>query len=82
MLVRNINCTVTTMPKNLALKIAIIESGLSQVDIAKAAELHESRLSQIVNGRREPTDAEQKVLARVLRRKAALLFPQSEAVAS
>ncbi len=70
------------MPKNLALKIAIIESGLSQVDIAEAVDLHESRLSQIVNGRRDPTEAEQKALARLLKRKATLLFPQSEAIAS
>jgi transcriptional regulator with XRE-family HTH domain len=62
------------MPKNIALKIAIIESGLSQVDIAEAVDLDESRLSQIVNGRREPTDTERKALARILKRKAADLF--------
>jgi len=69
------------MPKkNLALKIAIVESGLSQVDIAEAADLHESRLSQIINGRRQARDAEQKALARVLKRKPTQLFP--EAIAS
>ena len=66
--------------KNLALKIAILESGLSQVDVAEAADLHESRLSQLVNGRRKPNDVERKVLARVLKRKPAQLFP--EAIAS
>jgi len=68
------------MPKNLALKIAIVESGLSQVDIAELADLHESRMSQLVNGRRKPRDAERKVLARILKRKPAELFP--EAIAS
>lgn len=70
------------MPKkNLALKIAIVESGLSQVDIAEAADIHESKLSYFVNGRREPSEAEQKAIARVLKRKAAELFPP-EALAS
>lgn len=70
------------MPKNLALKIAIIESGLSQVDIAAAVDLHESRLSQIVNGRRDASDTEKKALARVLKRKVAQLFQPSESMAS
>jgi transcriptional regulator with XRE-family HTH domain len=60
---------------NMALKIAILESGLTQLEIAKAADLHESRLSQIVNEHREASDAERKALARVLKRKATQLFP-------
>jgi len=67
------------MPKNLALKIAILESGLSQLEVAKAADIHESRLSHIINGHREANDAEQKVLARVLKRKPAVLFPEAAA---
>jgi len=63
------------MPKNLALKIAIIESGLSQMEIAKAADMHDTKLSFIVNGHREPSDAERRALARILKRKAADLFP-------
>lgn len=65
------------MRKNIALKIAIVESGLSQVDIADAADIHESKLSYIVNGRRQPSDAERKALARVLKRKATDLFPET-----
>lgn len=61
--------------KNLALKIAIVESGLSQADVAEAAEMHHTKLSMIVNGRRQPSDAERKVIARILKRKAAELFP-------
>lgn len=72
---------VATMPKrNLALKIAIVESGLSQVDIAEAANLHESKLSYFVNGRRRPSAAEQKAIARVLKRRVDQLF--GEALAS
>jgi transcriptional regulator with XRE-family HTH domain len=62
------------MPKNLALKIAIIESGLTQFDVAKAADIHHTRLSHIINGHREANEAEQKALARVLKRKIAQLF--------
>jgi transcriptional regulator with XRE-family HTH domain len=62
------------MPKNLALKIAIIESGLTQIEVAKAADMQESRLSHIINGHREASDVEQKALARVLKRKVAHLF--------
>lgn len=69
------------MPKNLALKIAIIESGRSQIETAHAAGLHESQLSHLVNGHRVPSDAERKALARVLKRKPAQLFPE-EAIAS
>jgi len=63
------------MPINLTLKIAILESGLSQQEVAKAIGIHESRMSQIVNGWRESTDAERKALARLLKRKATDLFP-------
>ncbi len=70
------------MPMNLALKIAILESGLSQLELSKAADMHESRLSHLVNGHREPTEAELRVLARLLKRKPAQLFPSREAIAS
>lgn len=66
--------------KNLALKIAIVESGLSQADVAEAIDMHDTKLSMIVNGRREPSDAEQKAIARVLKRKPSQLF--GEALAS
>lgn len=68
--------------KNLALKIAIVESGLAQVDVAEAADIHESRMSNIVNGRLEPNEAERKAIARILKRKSSQLFPSSEALAS
>ena len=67
------------MAMNLPLKIAIVESGRSQLELAKATDMHESRLSHIVNGHRDPSDAERKALARVLRRKIADLFPEAMA---
>ncbi len=66
------------MPMNMALKIAIVQSKRPQVEIAKAADIHESKLSQIVNGWREPSDTERKALARVLKREAAELFPNDK----
>jgi len=70
------------MAMNMALKIAIVESKRSQVQIAKDAEMHESRLSQIVNGHRDASDVERKNLARILKRKPAQLFPEAMADAS
>jgi transcriptional regulator with XRE-family HTH domain len=67
--------------KNLALKIAIVESGRSQADVAADIGMHDTKLSMIVNGRREPSDAERKAIARVLKRKPSQLFPD-EALAS
>ena len=41
-----------------------------------AADINETKLSHLVNGRRDPSDAERKALARVLKRKATELFPE------
>jgi transcriptional regulator with XRE-family HTH domain len=68
------------MVKNLPLKMAILESGLTQIEVAKAADMHESRLSHIINGHREANDIERRALARVLKRKVGQLFP-TQAVA-
>ena len=65
------------MPKNLALKMAILESGLTQIEVAKAAAMHESRLSHIINGHREANKTERESLARVLKRTIARLFPKA-----
>ena len=64
--------------KNLALKIAIVESGKFQADIAEAADLDGTLLSHFVNGRREPNETQRKILARVLKRNVADLFPVAE----
>jgi transcriptional regulator with XRE-family HTH domain len=72
-------CPSETMPKNKALKIAIIESELTQFEVAEAIDVHETRMSQIVNGRREPSEVERKAIARILKRKATDLFPEATA---
>ena len=48
------------------IKLAIVEQGLIQADVATEAGLGESRLSRIVNGRVQPTDVEISRLAKVL----------------
>jgi transcriptional regulator with XRE-family HTH domain len=65
------------MPKNPTLKMAIFESGLTQIEVAKAADMHESRLSHIINGHREANEIEQRALARVLKRRVRELFSES-----
>jgi DNA-binding transcriptional regulator YdaS (Cro superfamily) len=61
------------MPLNIALKIAFL--GKRQVVIAKKLGIHESRLSQIVNGHREASLEEKRAIARELRQPIAHLFP-------
>ncbi len=67
------------MAKNLKLKIAILESGLSQITVAKRSGIHESRLSHLVNGHRVPNEAERATLARILKRKPSELFDEAAA---
>ena len=64
----------TAMARNAELKLAIFTSGRRQVDIAEKTGIHESRLSNIINGRAEPNDDEKKAIARVLRRPVEQLF--------
>ena len=54
------------MPRITPLKQEIVKRGLLQADIAEIAELSESRLSRIVNGRVKPREYERKVLAKAL----------------
>jgi transcriptional regulator with XRE-family HTH domain len=68
------------MAKNLALKLAIFESGMSQLDIEKAVGLPMSKLSMIVRGHRPASEAEQKALAKLLKRKRSDLFPSAAKV--
>jgi transcriptional regulator with XRE-family HTH domain len=50
------------MRKVSPIKIEIVSQGRVQADIAQAAEMSESRLSRIVNGRVEPREYELKKL--------------------
>ncbi len=60
---------------NIALKLAIWNSGKTQTVIAQKTGIHESKLSQIVRGHRPPSDDEQRAIARVLRVPVNELFP-------
>ena len=54
------------MPRITGLKQLIVSRRLIQADLAEDAGMSESRLSRIVNGRVQPTDAERKNLATAL----------------
>ena len=51
---------------NFKLKFAIIRSGKNQIEIAREAEIQESKLSKIVNGYVQPTEEEMSRIAKVL----------------
>lgn len=60
-----------------ALRTALFNSGQKQIEIAKKADIHETRLSKIARGHVEATPDERKALARVLRKPVDELFPGS-----
>jgi hypothetical protein len=60
----------------MALKIAILESHLTQRMLAREAGMPESRLSDIVRGWADPREVEREALARVLNRPMAELFQE------
>lgn len=59
---------------NIPLKVAIVQSGRSQNEIAAAAHMSSWRLSKIINGHAKVTPAERRRLARVLRRRVSEVF--------
>jgi hypothetical protein len=59
---------------NVRLKLAILASGQTQRKVARAADLDETRLSDIVRGRVVATSDEQRSLGAVLRTPASRLF--------
>lgn len=67
---------------NVALKVAIVQSGQTQRAIAHRAGISELRLSQLVNLRTPATPDDKRALAKVLHCRQSALFPESEAVAS
>lgn len=73
--------TSTKSDLNVPLKLAILASGRRQHEIARRARIREVRLSTIVNGHIEPTDAEKRRIAKVLRLAQSDLFPTTEATA-
>lgn len=59
-----------------ALKMAVVASEESQRQIGVAADIGETRISRIVRGWTNPTEAEKQALAEVLGRPVAELFPE------
>lgn len=73
---RNLAPTKHPMPINTALKVAFIEAGRRQIEVAGDIGMDESKLSKIVNGHLEPTLEEAKAIAKALRRPVDHLFPE------
>lgn len=66
---------------NVALKVAIVESGKTQRVIARRARVPESKLSHFVRGRIVPTEKEQAAIAKAIGRPAHELFPRKSEAA-
>lgn len=64
------------MSLNVVLKVACIESGKDQLEIAALAKIHHTRLSQIIRNRVTPSESEKLRLAGVLQRSVSDLFPE------
>lgn len=71
-----------TVATNTALRTALFNSGLKQIEVAKRADIHETRLSKIARGHVAATAEEQKRLARALRMSIEELFPTPESVSA
>lgn len=59
----------------IALQSAIFASRKPHTKVAKAAAIHRSRLSKIVNGKLDPNKDEGAALAKVLKKPMSALFP-------
>ena len=62
------------------LKLQIFKLGIRQNQIAKELKFCESQLSKIINGYREPSEGERKILAEFLNVEEAWLFERHENV--
>lgn len=68
--------------KPTPLRLAIVQSGRTQRQIADQANLAETRLSQIVNGHWNPDDATRKAIADALHTTEAELWPAATEAAA
>jgi hypothetical protein len=62
---------------NVNLKFKIYERYGTQCDAAKDFNIREDRLSQIIRGRRQPSEQEKKLISSKLKEKREYLFPES-----
>jgi len=60
------------------LKLQIFKLGIRQNQIARELRLYESQLSKIINGYREPSEVERKLIANYLNVDEAWLFERHE----
>ena len=65
---------------NLPLKIALVSYPATAWRVAMKVEMSQARLSGIVHGRLQPTEREQRALAKILGKPVQELFPSAPAV--
>ena len=65
---------------NMTLKLALVERGLPAYKTAWEAGINPIKVSKIISGLQEPTEAEKEDLARVLKRPVDILFPTIEPI--
>jgi transcriptional regulator with XRE-family HTH domain len=63
---------------NRALKIALVQAGIRQIDLARRTGLGESSISRIIHGYREPTDTKKERIACALGCEVEALWPKRE----
>jgi transcriptional regulator with XRE-family HTH domain len=68
-------------PYNTALKVAIIDSGKTQRQVARRARIDETRFSRIITGQVAPFPIERERLAKILKKTELELFPAPAAQA-
>jgi len=54
------------MPRTTPLKLAILHSGMTQLDVARKAGLSQPVLNLIINGHKRPTSGQSRTIAKVL----------------
>lgn len=61
---------------NMALKVAILQSGKTQREVAEEIGISEGYLSRFVRGWEQPNEEQRKAIAKALRTKADQLFAE------
>lgn len=66
--------------QEIRLRVALLEAGLQQIDLARQTGLAESTVSRILNAYRAPTTAEKEKIAHALGCAIDALWPQERSV--